>query len=134
MVERFRNLISKKIALIGFLAISFFALVYHFLIIAQIVDYKNAWGGQLTSLDQMYQFETVSVILQIILSGIVFLSTEIDSSNKLKLMFKILLFAITFLFFLNTIGNIFAIQLFEKIVFTPLTFLAGIFALRLALD
>jgi hypothetical protein len=54
---------------------------------------------------------------------------------KLKISPKIitvLLWIMTFLFFLNTIGNLFAINNLEKYIATPITFLLGILCFILA--
>ncbi len=54
---------------------------------------------------------------------------------KLKInpvIIKIALWIMAFLFLLNTIGNLFSENDFEKLAFTPLTLILAIFCIRLA--
>lgn len=129
-----KNLITIKQSFRIFLLITTFALVYHLLIITQVVDYKNAWGGQLTNVDQMYVFETFSILSQIIFTFIAYVKSNAQKGTRAYQYSKIVVFLIALLFLLNTFGNLMAIEIFERIVFTPLTFLSSVFLLRIALE
>lgn len=131
MLQIFKNKISTKLALNGFFIMFLIGLSYHFLILTRIIDYKYAWGGRLQSLTQMYQFETVSVLLQFLFLGIILIKIK---TKKFQKFMKFLLFVMVFLFLLNTVGNIFAKESLETILFTPMTFLSAIFVFRLAVD
>lgn len=117
-----------------FFGISAFAFIYHILILTQIVDYKNAWGGQLQTLEQMYVFEAISLTLQILFVGIIYVKASTEKDKLAYKVSKFLTFVIAFLFLVNTLGNIFAVELFEKVVFTPLTLIASILAFRIAIE
>jgi len=117
-----------------YFAIMLVALGYHALILAQVVDYKNAWGGRLQSTEQMYAFEIFSILLQIVFAAIIYAKAYTRKKNTIYKITKVLTFIIALIFLLNTVGNLFAIQLFERVVFTPLTLIASIVTLRIAIE
>lgn len=104
-------------------------LVYHVLILTQIVPYEKVWGGRLTSLQEMYRFETVSVYLNLAILGVAIVRLR-KPNNKTCL--SIPCWIICTIYALNTVGNVFAQTMFEKIVFTPVTCLLSISFARLA--
>ena len=74
------------------------------------------WGGRLTNDTEMYVFEGVSIILNLVL-GI----TLLIKANYLKQMIPlkmvhVILWVFLILFALNTVGNLFAKTKFEKIL------------------
>jgi hypothetical protein len=109
-------------------------ILYHTLVMTQIVDYRNAWGGRLTSLEQMYQFESVSILIQIVFTTLIVIYYNKKLSLTIKKVFKGVFFFMSVLFILNTLGNIFAVELFERILFTPMTFLSAVFVFRMAIE
>lgn len=134
MLDLIKKKVSPKLARNGFIAISIIALVYHFLVITGVVNYKYAWGGRLENITQMYQFETVSVILLLCFIFFVWVSQLVKKGTTLKMIFKVILFLISGLFLVNTFGNLLAMQLLEAILFTPLTFASFILTFRLAIE
>lgn len=131
MLKRWISLDNATKLYYGISAVAF---IYHILILTQIVDYKNAWGGQLQTLEQMYVFEAVSIILQILFIGIIYLKSTTENGKLAYKITKFLTFVIALLFLVNTVGNVFAIELFEKVVFTPLTLIASVLAFRIAIE
>ena len=108
-----------------FLGLLFFVILFHICIILKIIPYNIAWGGRLTNDTEMYVFETISILINIFLSWILLMK-----SNLLKFKFsdktvQIILWIFFALFILNTIGNIFAKTDFEKF-FAVLTGLSAI--------
>lgn len=131
MLKRWISLDNATKLYYGISAVAF---IYHILILTQIVDYKNAWGGQLQTLEQMYVFEAISITLQIVFIGIIYLKSTTESGKLAYKISKFLTFVIAILFLVNTVGNVFAIELFEKVVFTPLTLIASVLAFRIAIE
>lgn len=129
-----KNKISLFTARKWLVIISLIGLFYHFLVITQIVDYKYAWGGRLQNINQMYQFEAGSVVVQLFLFTLIIISAKFKPNDKVSRLFKILFYLLAIIFLLNTFGNLVAFSLFEKILFTPLTLLSSIFAWRLAVE
>lgn len=119
---------SKLKQIAGYLMISIFVLIliFHILIITGKIPYTIVWGGRLQSKLDMYRFESVSILLNSIFLLAVLLKMEII---KLKISLKtinIILWLMILLFFVNTIGNLFSINFWERIIFTPLTLLLGV--------
>lgn len=41
-------------------------ILFHLLIITKIIPYENTWGGRLQSDSEMYLFETISIVINLI--------------------------------------------------------------------
>ncbi len=96
------------------IAISIIAITFHFTILFKIVPYEITWGGKLKTDEEMYVFETISIIINLF-----FVFILLQKSNFIKPYFskKIISFNLWIfftVFVLNTIGNIFADTTFEK--------------------
>lgn len=103
--------------------ISTIALAYHTLIVTRIVDFKNVWGGQLQTIEQMYTFEAISIAVQVLLLWFI-LSFKIAKGVG-KRFYINLFFSLALLMLLNTVGNVFAKTDFERFMFAPLTLMAS---------
>lgn len=97
------------------------SLVYHFLILTQIVPYKYAWGGKLSSLSEMYLFESVSVAITLLAVAMLASYANMIKQLKAKWIYKTVFAVFMVLFALNTLGNLVAETTFESMVFTPIT-------------
>ena len=100
-------------------------ILFHIAIIAKVIPYNIAWGGRLQNDQEMYVFETMSILINAFL-GLVLLM----KANYIKFRFRekainIILWIFLVLFVLNTIGNLFAKTNFEK-SFAVLTFVFAI--------
>jgi membrane protease YdiL (CAAX protease family) len=111
----------KNIALISMLVLLTLVLIFHISILTQIVPYDIVWAGKLKTKQEMYVFESVSILINSIL-----ISTLLIKGNYLKInisekLINSILWIFVVLFSLNTLGNLTAKTLFEKAVFTPFT-------------
>ena len=109
-----------------FIGLLFIITLFHLSIIVKIIPYNIAWGGRLTNDNEMYVFETISILINVFLSWILLMK-----GNFVKFKFSIktvniILWIFFGLFVLNTFGNIFAKTNFEKL-FALLTGLSAIF-------
>ncbi len=116
----------KNIALISMLVLLTLVLIFHLSILTQIVPYDIVWAGKLKTKQEMYVFESVSILINSIL-----ITTLLIKGNYLKInishkIINAILWIHAVLFSLNTLGNLTAKTLFEKAVFTPLTFISAI--------
>lgn len=100
-------------------------MLFHLSIILKIVPYEITWGGRLTTDSEMYVFEMLSILINLIL-GLTLLikGSHIKQIVSLKIV-TIILWIFLILFGLNTIGNVFAKTNFEKI-FAVLTLSSSI--------
>lgn len=126
--------INFRLAVNTVLLIAICALVYHFLIVTQVIPYNIAWGGRLESLSAMYVFEAVSITINLLIIAVI--ATKggyLKPVIPLKVV-SVVLWALVVIFSLNTIGNIFAKTLFEALVFTPVTLVSAVFCYRMAIE
>ena len=108
-------------------------LVFHILIITKVIPYQFVWGGRLKSDQQMIRFETFSILINLVFVVIILIQADFISVAVPKIVMTNLLWAMTALFLLNTLGNIVSKNKFEKMVFTPVTILLATFSMILAL-
>ena len=96
-------------------------LIFHLLIISQLIPYDQVWGGRLQSEEEMIRFESFSLGLNALMLLIYVVKyRQLLSGNEQKLTnFLIWLFATFFL--LNTIGNLLAESILEMIPGTIVT-------------
>ncbi len=123
-----------KLKIASSLLILLFSLtiVFHLLILLKVIPYAIAWGGRLQNDSEMFVFEGVSIALNAL-----FLFISITKYKQIKLgksskFINVMLWIIFALFALNTIGNLFSINSFEKMVFTSITIVLAIACFILA--
>lgn len=128
------NILSSSLAIKVLLSLLGGIIIFHFSILLGITPFNLVWGGLLQTKFQMYVFEFVSIcinLLAMLIVGIKGRQLSIPLPNGV-VSFFLWLFAILFTF--NTIGNVFAQSLTEKLVFTPLTLLISVLFYRLAMS
>lgn len=126
--------IPFRIAVNILFLILFSVLIFHVLIVIQIIPYNIVWAGKLKSVTEMYQFEMISLLIN---SIVILIVAQKSNYLKLNITAKLvngMLWFFVVLFSLNTIGNLFAEQNLETIVFTPITAISALLYLRLALE
>ena len=105
---------NQKLAIKLLLWLNASVILFHLGILTKIIPYDVIWGGRLNNDVEMYVFEGISILVNLLL-GLVLL---IKGEYLLKLIptsvVNIILWIFFSLFGLNTIGNIFAETLFEK--------------------
>ena len=103
-----KNFITERFAINGLFTLLSLVVIFHLLIMLRIIPFKIVWGGRLEDLSEMLVFETVSVIINLIMLAVVgikagFLRTKIN-----RMIIKIALWIMFVLFLINTIGNFFS--------------------------
>ena len=97
-----------------FLGLLFPIILFHFFIILKIIPYHIAWGGQLTTDNEMYVFESISILINIFLSWILLMKIDLVKFKFSTKTVNVILWIFFGLFMLNTVSNIFAKSNFEK--------------------
>lgn len=120
------NSISKTRALKIILGLLTSVIVFHLLIIIRIIPFEIVWAGKLKSVSEMYVFEGVSIFVNIILMTVLLLKGNIIKHRINDKIITGILWFFVLVFTLNTVGNLLAKSLFEKIVFTPLTLISAL--------
>lgn len=88
--------------------------VFHIGILLKLIPYNIAWGGRLKNDQEMYVFESLSILINLVLMLLLLMK-----ANKMKPLMSersinIILWFYFGLFTLNTIGNLMAETNFEK--------------------
>ncbi|MFI5139363.1 MAG: hypothetical protein ACHQIM_16190 [Sphingobacteriales bacterium] len=127
------RIIPERFALKGLLAILSLFILFHLLIISGAIPFGVVWGGTLKDKSQMLFFETISVIVNILLLSVAAIKAGILKIGVNSMVIQVILWIMFGLFLMNTIGNLFSNNHFEKLVFTPITLILSIFSLRVAM-
>jgi hypothetical protein len=107
-----------------FLGLLIAVIIFHFFIILKIIPYNIAWGGRLQNDEEMYVFETISILINVFLGVILLMKGNMMRYKFSAKFVNIILWIFFGLFVLNTVGNVLAKTTFEK-CFALLT---GLFA------
>lgn len=99
--------------------------VFHLSIVVKLIPYDIAWGGRLTSDQEMYIFETISIVINLFLISVLFIKAGYLKIRVNGKVINTVLWIFFFLFILNTIGNILAKTTFEKL-FSALTLVLAV--------
>ena len=129
-----KKFITERVAINGVLTILSLIAIFHLLVMLRIIPFEIVWGGRLKDQSQMLIFETVSVIINLIMLAVVVIKAGFLKVSINPMIIKIALWIMFGLFLMNTIGNLFSNNEIEKIVFTPLTFILSLFSLRIAIS
>ena len=127
------RLISESFASRGLMILFSLIIVFHLLVLVQVIPFQMVWGGRLNSVSEMYTFETVSIALNLLMLAVVSVRSGVMSLVVNPRVIQFLLWAMAALFILNTVGNLLSINETEKLIFTPITLILSIFSIRLAL-
>ncbi|MBL7876797.1 MAG: hypothetical protein JNL53_14110 [Cyclobacteriaceae bacterium] len=118
--------ISKELALKLLIGLFITVVIFHLLIVFQIIPYTIVWAGKLKTIDEMYAFEAASISINVFLGAVLVLKGNYITHRIPERVLNTILWVFMVLFALNTIGNLMAESLFEKVVFTPLTLLSSV--------
>lgn len=130
-----RKAISAKRATTILIGLFVLVLIFHGLVLAEVIPFTVAWGGRLKTYEEMVVFETISIFVNVFLILILLIRAEIIFAPRVpKKIIGIILWAFIVLFALNTVGNLFAKNLYEQLIATPLTFLTTILLLIIVTD
>jgi hypothetical protein len=130
----FKQVISPQVANVGLLILFSAIVFFHFLVLFQVIPFKIVWGGRLENDTQMIRFESISITLNLLMVGLVAIHAGYLKCSLNKRWIQVGLWAMVILFLVNTLGNMFAINDWERWIFTPLTFLLAVFSFRLAIE
>ena len=119
----------KKTAQLILILLFSLSLVFHLLVILKVIPYAMVWGGRLQLDTDMYRFETVSLIVNMISLLVLMFKAGIIKPVIPTLVINGALWIMFGLMALNTAGNLFSGNPLERIIFTPLTLVSAILLL-----
>ncbi len=123
------KLISRTLAVKILLVLLSTIVLFHLLVLFKVISPDMVWGGKFNSYDELFLFEVISLALNISFIFLVRYRARRPESKPGRIGMW-LMFA---LFALNTLGNLFAETLIEKLTATPITLILALLSLRLAL-
>jgi hypothetical protein len=98
------------------IGITVLATIFHLLILVGVIPYEITWGGRLKTVEEMYVFETISILINSFFIFILLQKGEYIRYILGRKTVSIILWIFFTIFALNTIGNVFAKTNFEKYV------------------
>ena len=126
--------LSIKVTANIILAILLCVSIFHILILTGLIPYDIVWGGRLESVSQMYVFETVSLIINLVILSVVGMKAGYIPYFLNSKVVNVILWFLVILFLLNTVGNAISLSAIEAIIFTPLTLISALLFYRMAIE
>lgn len=108
-------------------------LIFHFLVIAGVIPFGIIWGGKLENYSQVLVYESVSIGINLIMILVVSVNAGFIKFTGKRILVRVSLWVMFFLFLLNTLGNFTSQNQFERVVFGPLTLVISFLCLKLSL-
>ncbi len=105
---------TAKTAIKIMLALLALITLFHLMIVLKIIPYDITWGGRLQNDGEMYAFESVSIIINLLLMVVLLVKGNYIKPVIPSKVVNIVLWIFLVLFGLNTVGNLFAVSYFEK--------------------
>lgn len=100
--------------------------IFHLLILVQVIPYDQVWGGRLTSVEEMQTFETFSILMNLFMLLILGIKYKQLQSGKRNKVIDIIIWIFVAFFALNTIGNLFAESMLELMLGGAFTLLSAV--------
>lgn len=113
---------NYRIAANTILAILAAVTLFHLAILAGLIPFSLVWGGRLRTQEQMLQFETISIAINMIMAFFTAVAAGHLLPRLSRRLVAVVFVLMTILFLLNTAGNLASLNTVEKRIFTPLTF------------
>ncbi len=107
------------------LALLCVVIIFHVLVLIQVIPYAIVWAGRMKSVEEMVVFEGLSIAVNVFLIVTLLMKGEYLKTNFPERFLNGIIWFFAILFAVNTIGNLFSKTVFELVVFTPLTFISA---------
>ncbi|MGV3656675.1 MAG: hypothetical protein ACO1NX_01930 [Chitinophagaceae bacterium] len=125
---------TPKLAAYSFIFILVLVIVFHVLVLANVIPYQIVWGGRIGNRSELILFEVASITINLLMLSVILLKVKIIKWRVPPKLVTVALWVMFAIFVLNTLGNLLSINSFEKWVFTPMTLLLALLSLKLALS
>ena len=94
-------MMKKEVALKLMLGILFLVIVFHTLILTQIIPYTIVWAGKLKTTNEMFVFEIISIFINLFIVLILLLKGGLIKNNFSNKLLNGILWVFIILFFQN---------------------------------
>jgi len=129
-----KNLITTKAAVRALLILFSITIIFHVLVLTGFIPFTKVWGGRLQNQQEMLFFESVSLLLNLFMLGVVAVKGKYLKIQIRARVISVVLWCMFLIFMLNTVGNLMANNDFEKIAGTIGTLLLALLCLKLAIS
>jgi hypothetical protein len=126
-----QQLITPTQALRIMMALLSAVVVFHLCIITGIIPYQNVWAGRLKSSSEMYLFESISMLLNVLLIAVLCIKAGYLKMTISATIINGIIWLFVVVFFLNTIGNMFAENNIERVAGGLLTAVSTLLCWRI---
>lgn len=116
------------------LLITSLLLILHFSILFGLIPYDQVWAGRLKNLEEMYRFETVSILINVFVLTVLFVKRRMVKQQKQRKWMNYLLKGLGIFFALNTIGNLFAESKLELILGSAVTLTLSVLFFKVSMN
>lgn len=123
---------SERIQISIFLFLLIAVIVFHSFVLLGIIPFEIIWGGKLKNHSEMISLERISLFITILMLMVGLMRAKIITIGNHPVKISVLLYTMSLLFSMNTIGNLLADTNFEKFVFAPITVLLALLSWQLA--
>lgn len=117
---------SKRIALKFMIGLLSSVILFHLCVLFELLSYKIVWAGRLNSKEEMYAFESLSILINVFFIMALYIKFQNIKNREINKLINIIIWVFIFLFALNTLGNLFAESLIERFLGTLLTFTSSV--------
>lgn len=108
--------------------------LFHILVVVQVIPYTIVWAGKINSISEMQAMESVSIAINVLLILVLLLRGNYIETNIPNSFLNFIIWIYVVLFAANTIGNLYSESKLELYLFTFLTFVSAILCLRIVLE
>lgn len=122
-----------RTAAYSLLALFIVAIIFQLTVLAGFIPTEMVWGGRLQNEEERVVGVCVSIAFLVLFALLVLVRLGYFGRNMPRLG-KWGMWSICALFVLNTVGNLFALDLRETLIFTPITLIGAVLAARVAMD
>jgi len=109
-------------------------IVFHVLVILDVLPYDQTWGGSIEDKSQVIVFEGLAIVLTFVFILMVSIKLDYLKIKRLQKVADIAIWAMGGFFVISLIGNLLARGAMERIIFTPLSIVLVLLSFRLALS
>ncbi len=130
-----KKLIHPKISGIVLLILMALMAVFHILVISGIVPQHMVWGGQLKDVprSEVVMLESIAFIITLLFILIIAMRLDYIFAGKYKKVVNAGIWVIFGFMILSTLGNLNSSVTIEKLIFTPVSIISALCALRLGI-
>jgi hypothetical protein len=126
------HLIPFRTAAITLLVLFTAAIVFQLVVFEGFIPTEMVWGGRLQNEEERTVGALVSITFLLVFAALVLVRMG-HMGRSIPALGKWGMWVVCALFALNTLGNLFALDLRETLIFTPVTLISAVLAARVAM-